>query len=251
MEEAILALKQLLESAINETDSPLEDVQRVYFGDPILIPQNLLPAITLMPIETEYSLRGTRYDEKTGQIEVRIVYNQKDYYEKNENTAITATNATYSGGYITYTTTTAHNLSDGDSVLITGIDPDEFNLTGIVDEVIDSTNFKVAKTLSSTPTYASGGSIKEVNDDKVFLVQKALRMAEKSGSTDSQKTATNSVCGVVESSLCLPYTNGGSTIYTASLARITNVRYTFSKARGFPTFEVVCTLQAHLIGDRN
>jgi hypothetical protein len=40
----------------------------------------MLPAIAIQPISTDYVQRGSRYDQKEHTIEIRLVYNQKDYY---------------------------------------------------------------------------------------------------------------------------------------------------------------------------
>lgn len=70
-----------------------------------------------------------------------------------------------------YTTTTPHGLSQGDAIVISGIDPDIFNFgttdsaTGailqsvIVFEVTDSTTFTVFSQNTTGSTYVSGGEI--------------------------------------------------------------------------------------------
>jgi len=236
MESAIKAVKQLLETAIEQPDSPLADIKRVYFGDPIKIPEKMLPAITVQPVVDEVVLRGSRYDQKNGTIEVRIVFNQSDYYNSEEKGTLTISNAVYSSGEITFTTTTDHELTAGDSIRIYGVDPEDFNGTFFVSSVVDTTNFKVSKTISTPPTYSSGGTLVKSTDDTVQIVQKAIRMAEKDDLTDSQKTADNSVAGVIQRNLCLPLTTDGVTERTAQLARVESVQYLLDPGvRPFPT----------------
>lgn len=39
-----------------------------------------MPAIALQPVDTGYNMRGSRYDQKTCNIEIRLVVNRKDFY---------------------------------------------------------------------------------------------------------------------------------------------------------------------------
>lgn len=63
-------------------------------------------------------------------------------------------------------------------------------------------------------------------------------------------TAALSVCGTIQGNTSLPYSDGGVTRNAAELAQIQSVNYSFSENRGFPTFEVVTTVSARVIGDR-
>ncbi len=83
MQKAIAALKQLLENTVANPLSPLHDVKQVFFGDPVLIPEDNLPALIIQPTTTQYTMRGSRYDMKQHSLIVSLVYNQKMYFDKN------------------------------------------------------------------------------------------------------------------------------------------------------------------------
>ncbi|MEE9117844.1 MAG: hypothetical protein V3U02_04515 [Calditrichia bacterium] len=83
MNNCILAIEQIINNAIKAVDSPLKGVKAVYYGDPKIIPQVNFPAITIQPKGTTYAHRGSRYDQKTHNIEIRLVYNAKSFFDKN------------------------------------------------------------------------------------------------------------------------------------------------------------------------
>lgn len=80
MREPLLALQEILKDAIDDNTSPLYWIKKVYFGDPVIIPKSSLPALVVAPVSDEYTRRWSRYDMKTHNIEIRLVYNQKDYF---------------------------------------------------------------------------------------------------------------------------------------------------------------------------
>ena len=80
MKNVILAIKELLEASVADNDSPLSDIKKVFFGDPMIIPESDLPAIAIQPVSTDYVMRGSRYDQKQHTVEIRLVYNQKQYF---------------------------------------------------------------------------------------------------------------------------------------------------------------------------
>lgn len=248
MDKAIIALKQLLEASVAEATSPLNDIKTVFYGDPFKIPEDNLPALTIQPINTAYELRGSRYDEKIYSIEIRLVYNSKDYFGDALGSEIAISNITYSDPTITFTTSAAHGLSIGNAVKISGVDPDVFNGTYEVATAPNSTEFTVTKS-GVTETYNSGGASQQGTADKVFLVEDAIKKVELA--TVNQETAEYTVCGTVQKNTRLPYTDGsGNPQIAATLAKVTSVSYTFSTERGFPTYESIVTLEIKGIGDR-
>lgn len=80
MQTVISAIKGLLDTTVSNSSSPLHDVKKVFFGDPMIIPESDLPAIAIQPISSDYVMRGSRYDEKVHTVEIRLIYNQKQYY---------------------------------------------------------------------------------------------------------------------------------------------------------------------------
>jgi len=252
MENIILAIKQLLENAIIAVDSPLAEIKQVYFGDPINIPEKMLPVITIQPISDTFTAVSNCDDEKISNIEVKVIFNQKDYYANNQNSAINISNAVYSANKITYTTSTAHGLSTGDTIQVLGIDPTILNGTFFVTSIIDTTNFEVSKSISTAPVYSSGGTVKKNTDDIVYIVQKATRMAEQSELVTTQITGVNSVCGTIRSNPSLPLTIGASTYHTAQFARTVDVSYTLNpdSNRTYSTFEIIFNIEVITIGNR-
>ncbi len=80
MEKSINAIKSLLETSISQAEQPLSDVKKVFFGDPMIIPESDMPALTIQPMGTRYNSRGNQYDEKTCTVDIRLVYNAKAYF---------------------------------------------------------------------------------------------------------------------------------------------------------------------------
>jgi hypothetical protein len=88
------------------------------------------------------------------------------------------------------------------------------------------------------------------NPYKVFSVADAIDKVELLVSQSG--TSVLSVCGVIQSNPTLPYTpEGGDPTVAAQDARVTRVNYVFNSARGFPTFEIIVTMEATVIGDRS
>ena len=83
MEKILLAIQALLKISVSQTWQPLEDIKKVIFWDPKILPEDSLPALTIMPIWTEYVMRGSQYDEKTHQIEIKLIYNSKSFFSNN------------------------------------------------------------------------------------------------------------------------------------------------------------------------
>lgn len=79
----IEAIVQLLRAQKGVTNSPLSSVKRVYFGDPITIPQASFPVLVVMPISSAYQKRGTRYDRKKHTVEIRLIENAENYMPQN------------------------------------------------------------------------------------------------------------------------------------------------------------------------
>lgn len=82
MKDIITELQTLYKNAISIPTSPLINIKKVFFWDPVIIPQSSLPAIAIQPLTTEYVHRWSRYDEKLHTIEVRLIYNAKSYFSE-------------------------------------------------------------------------------------------------------------------------------------------------------------------------
>lgn len=83
MEKVLYGLQQLIKNAIEaqSEDGTLKVIRKVYYGDPIKIAQDDTPCVCIQPISTEYIRRGSRTDHKKYIIELRVVFNQKAYYD--------------------------------------------------------------------------------------------------------------------------------------------------------------------------
>jgi len=76
MDKVLSAVKQLLEASVQQSWSPLSDIKKVYYGDPITVALSDCPALIVRPKSTEYVPRGNQYDQKKYNVEVVLVYNQ-------------------------------------------------------------------------------------------------------------------------------------------------------------------------------
>lgn len=77
-----LQTKLKAEIAAAATGRPLKKIKKVYYGDPILIPSSSLPAIIITPGQQQVTARGTRYDNHSETINIKYVYNIKDFMGK-------------------------------------------------------------------------------------------------------------------------------------------------------------------------
>lgn len=82
MDRIIRAAQQLLKVAVANRDSPLHDIKRVIYGDPVTIPESSLPVLTISPVITDYNARGNKLDQKTHRIEIRVIYNARTFFQK-------------------------------------------------------------------------------------------------------------------------------------------------------------------------
>jgi len=105
MQKVVSAIKQLLEASVADDQSPLYGIKRVFFGDPMIIPESDLPALAIQPMSTDFALRGSRVDQKTHTVEIRLIYNQKDYFGANLSVSKTITAANFSSSSIEFTAT--------------------------------------------------------------------------------------------------------------------------------------------------
>lgn len=161
----ILAIQKLLKDSISALNSKLQTIKNVYYWDPFLINNSSLPAIAIQPINSEYIMRGSRYDWKIHTIEIRVIYNLKDV-------------------------------------------------------------------LSTDPSVTTMNSI-----------QNSILMME---DTNEHETINNTICWLIQKNPLLPYNNEN----TCEIAQITNVSYTFSELRWFPTYEVVATVNVRVVWKR-
>lgn len=246
MQKVISAIKQLLEISTQNNDSPLKDIKKVFFGDPILIPESDLPAITIQPISSDYTMRGSQYDQKNHRIEIRLLYNAKMYMDKNLLSEISISSASWTWWIVTISAN-LHWLQAWQTVQISWSIPDKYNGAFFVASVIDSNTFTVSM-ITDPWIYIWSWKIKQTINDKVFAIEDSINKIEQVWL--NHETAWLTVCGTIQKNSWLPLTDANGTKKTAEIAKVESVSYSFSQDRGFPTFEVVTTVSATVIGDR-
>ena len=86
MDDLIIAIKTLLKNAItaagaldNDFEYEIEKIKSVFFGDPIFIPQSNLPALAIMPGQSQISSRGASVDQADRQVRIKLIQNVKDF----------------------------------------------------------------------------------------------------------------------------------------------------------------------------
>lgn len=89
------------------------------------------------------------------------------------------------------------------------------------------------------------------NAKKVMSVYTFAQMMEKSDA--NQKVNALSICGLMQNNQTLPYLDPENSDAAATAARgvaVRSVNYVFNTARGYPTYEAICTVEVTSIGDR-
>lgn len=247
MDKILRAIQQLLKASIAAGSSPLEWLKRVYVGDPVQVPLDSQPCLIIKPISSDYSSRGTKYDSKTHTIQIILLYNQRDYYESRRGAAKAVSTAVRSASVVTVTTSTAHGLTVGQDITIEWSNPEWYNGTYKVATVTNSTTFTYSKPVNPG-AYVSGASVYGDNIEIVNKVMEAIERTEESN--DEMETIQYTICGTIQKNQDLLYNDGVSTYKTASRAKVKNVSYLFSQIRGFPSYEVVTTVEVLAIWDR-
>lgn len=95
MDKILKSIQQLLKISAETTWSPLSDIKKFYYWDPFIIPNSSLPCIAIQPITTEYLMRGSRYDQKTHTIEIRVIMNMLTYLSTQDNKDIEINKTVY------------------------------------------------------------------------------------------------------------------------------------------------------------
>jgi hypothetical protein len=82
-------------------------------------------------------------------------------------TAITITGATWSGGFATYTTNVAHNYAVADKTTVADISPSGWNGVFVMDAIPSSTQFRVP--MAADPgAYVSGGTSSRISNLRIL-----------------------------------------------------------------------------------
>jgi len=77
-DNVIEAIRTLLKNKIQTATKPINLIKKVYYGDPVLIPTADMPSICVIPGTNETSARGSRIDNRSGSIIIKLVFNIKD-----------------------------------------------------------------------------------------------------------------------------------------------------------------------------
>lgn len=252
MEKVITALKVLLENSIKTPGSSLSDIKKVYFWDPQQIPESCQPAITIQPISTEKVDRGPGYIENVFTIEMRLVYNQKQYYGKDQGPIVTPTQAMYDANFQEIQIDkTNHWLSVWDAIVLQA-SPSIFSGTHSVYEVLDVNTFTVKKTNAGAELTQSlsGVTYRTVNTENIFAVQDAIRKVEWVD-PNTYEPLDDTIAWIVMKNNTLQYTSWSTTIIPVEYAKIETVEYGFSTNRWFPTYEIVVRMKAKRVRRRS
>lgn len=249
MDKVMRAIKQLLEASVNQMWSPLSDIKKVYYGDPITVALSDCPALIVRPKSTEYDPRGNQYDQKKYNIEVVLVYNQSSYYQSYKLAEYNIIATSWLAGVATIQTSAAHAFVIGSAVTITGVTPAWYNGTYYVASVPDTDEITVA--IANDPwLYASWGKAIKNDTSIVYAVQDSIYKVENNNALPSFETAQYTVTGTIQKNSQLPYNDGVNTYNTASFASVRSVDYVFSNNRGFPAYEVIVALDATVVDQR-
>jgi len=243
----MLAIKQLLDTARKIEGSPLSDIQRVFLGDPIVIQENILPAIAIQPIVTDYKKRGSVYDQKIHKLDIRLVYNSKTFFGKSSGPKVDLSTAVWELGQIKFNSSTSHDLEEGDSISIAGCLPEAFNGTFAVKSIISLNEFTVEKT-ADPGNLTIGGKVTKGILDEVFSVTDSIEKVEP---TIDKETIANSICGIIQKNYNLAHFVDGIQVIPCEQCDVTTVRYDFgSKVRPFTSYEVTTSVQALVVAKR-
>lgn len=245
MEKVISAIQQLIQWISIDSNSPLFWTKKVFFGDPIKIPESDLPAVTIQPISTNYTKRGSRYDMKEHNIQIRVVYNANTYMGSNLWAKITVDSASRASWETTFNAVW-HGLSVWSTVQIDWTNQ-SFVWSFKVTQIVNANSFKVAM-INNPWAYAWGCTIQSSDETKVFAIQDAIRKTE--WLWNNHETSGLSICWVIQKNPYLPLTTWWQTVNTSENSSVTSVDYTFWTQRWFPTFETVVNVDVTLIGDR-
>lgn len=80
MEKVIRGIIEILETARTAAapGDPLKNVKTIFFGDPVIIAESMLPSIVVMPVSESVSARGTQYDQAEATIRIKLIQNLKE-----------------------------------------------------------------------------------------------------------------------------------------------------------------------------
>jgi len=249
MEKVITALKTLLEVAIATPGSALSDIKKVYFWDPQQIPESCQPAITIQPITTDNLDRGPWAIEKNFTVEMRLVYNQKQYYWKDQWAIVTPTAAVYDADFQEIQISkVAHGLTVWTAIVLQA-SPSIFSGTHSVFEIIDADTFAVKKTNAGAELTQnlSGVSYRTVDTENIFAVADAIRKIEWVDAVTFEPL-DDTIAWIVMTNPTL--ITSGATLCPVEYSRVETVEYWFSTNRGFPTYEVVVRIKGKRVKRR-
>lgn len=88
--EAIQTLikSKILEFQTAELDVPLTKIKKVFKGDPVLIPTSSLPALTIRATAWNITARGTQYDNRVYNVQIRYIYDIRQTFNSWDGEAV-------------------------------------------------------------------------------------------------------------------------------------------------------------------
>lgn len=112
-------------------------------------------------VVTVYGLARSEYNGTFTVTAAAVVSGQNTVSYVPANYSLTAPGVVASGGYLTFTTSTTHNLKKDQIVAVTGTNVTAFNATWTVYDTPSDTTFRVQT--GTTGTWTSGGTVKYAN----------------------------------------------------------------------------------------
>jgi hypothetical protein len=82
MDYVLLAIQQLLTAARDAGSSPMATVKKIIIGNRKIIPSDSLPAILIYSENVDFGNAGTAQEHQIGKVKVDLVFNAKDFYDK-------------------------------------------------------------------------------------------------------------------------------------------------------------------------
>lgn len=153
---------------------------------------------------------------------------------------VSVSNITSAGSTVTVSTTTAHGLAVNQGFSLTGVTPTTLNINATVATVPNSTSFTF--TMTSPPTYTSGGNVKPAKEVIVLMIN-----TTQPGAIQVQYALWLTTLYPVAKTNAVSVWSGASTQENAALAAGTTIEVVRSDS--FPSTFVEASIEAFMASD--
>ena len=127
----------------------------------LVVPNDAYTVFGVGDVVTVYGLARTEYNGTFTVTAAAVVSGQNTISYVPANFTVASPGVVASGGFLTFTTSTAHTLKAGQIISVTGTNVSAYNTTWTIFDVPSSTTFRVASGL--TTAWTAGGNIKYAN----------------------------------------------------------------------------------------